>query len=379
MHHSLPGPRPAWLGVPALLLAAGVIAVPAQAKRPPAPVTAQISGGTLHVVGDGSDQALAMRLAGNQGKRIVVDVGDDGSNDFRFKRKEVDRILVEAGGGDDAVRIDDSAGAVAADIEAAIEGGAGDDSLRGGAGEELLLGEDGNDDIAGGGANDVALLGAGDDRYERGPGDGSDTIEGQDGRDELRVDGSGAAEIYDVAANGPRVRVVQQFSRNPSASTLDIDDVEAIDIDAAGGADFTTVHELTGTDVAEVATGLGADAQADTVNLEGTGGNDVIVASGSAGEARVLGLQAQVIVTAADPARDRLMVKALAGDDVVEAVSLEASAIALTADGAEGDDVLIGGAGPDTLLGGDGDDFLIGGPGQDDLDGGNGANVVIQD
>ena len=50
----------------------------------------------------------------------------------------------------------------------------------------------------------------------------------------------------------------------------------------------------------------------------------------------------------------------------------------LTADGGDGDDVLIGSAGNDTLLGGAGDDVLIGGPGQDILDGGTGNNIVIQ-
>ena len=50
----------------------------------------------------------------------------------------------------------------------------------------------------------------------------------------------------------------------------------------------------------------------------------------------------------------------------------------LTADGGDGDDVLIGSAGNDTLLGGAGDDVLIGGAGQDILDGGPGSNVLIQ-
>ncbi len=49
----------------------------------------------------------------------------------------------------------------------------------------------------------------------------------------------------------------------------------------------------------------------------------------------------------------------------------------LTANGGDGDDVLIGSAGNDTLIGGTGDDVLIGGGGQDVLDGGPGNNVVI--
>ena len=49
----------------------------------------------------------------------------------------------------------------------------------------------------------------------------------------------------------------------------------------------------------------------------------------------------------------------------------------VTANGGDGDDVLIGGAGNDILTGGAGDDVLIGGGGQDVLDGGPGNNVVI--
>ena len=57
---------------------------------------------------------------------------------------------------------------------------------------------------------------------------------------------------------------------------------------------------------------------------------------------------------------------------------LSAAAIALTANGGDGDDVLIGGDGNDTLTGGAGDDILIGGPGVDVLDGGPGDNILIQ-
>jgi Ca2+-binding RTX toxin-like protein len=49
-----------------------------------------------------------------------------------------------------------------------------------------------------------------------------------------------------------------------------------------------------------------------------------------------------------------------------------------TANGGDGNDVLIGGQGNDTLNGGAGDDVLIGGGGQDVLDGGTGNNVLLQ-
>ena len=83
-------------------------------------------------------------------------------------------------------------------------------------------------------------------------------------------------------------------------------------------------------------------------------------------------------IRGSEAANDRLVINALAGDDVVTATALQEGAIQLTADGGDGDDVLIGGAGNDSLFGGAGDDVLIGGPGQDVLDGGPGDNVVIQ-
>ena len=92
----------------------------------------------------------------------------------------------------------------------------------------------------------------------------------------------------------------------------------------------------------------------------------------------MLGLAAQVNITGAEAANDRLTINALAGDDVVEASGLAAGAIQLTADGGDGNDVLIGGDGNDMLLGGAGDDVLIGGPGTDILDGGAGDDIVIQ-
>ena len=83
-------------------------------------------------------------------------------------------------------------------------------------------------------------------------------------------------------------------------------------------------------------------------------------------------------ITGAEAANDRLTVNALAGDDVVEASGLAAGAIQLTADGGDGDDVLVGGDGNDVLLGGAGDDVLLGGPGIDVLDGGDGDDIEIQ-
>ena len=118
---------------------------------------------------------------------------------------------------------------------------------------------------------------------------------------------------------------------------------------------------------------------ADLVIANGTSGDDVALVFGDANGVSLLGLAAQLNITGAEAASDRLTVNVLGGDDVVEASGLEATGIQLTADGGANDDVLIGGDGNDVLLGGDGDDVLLGGPGLDILDGGTGNNVVIQD
>ena len=105
----------------------------------------------------------------------------------------------------------------------------------------------------------------------------------------------------------------------------------------------------------------------------------IVVASGDVNGVTATGLSAQVNITGAEAANDRLTVNALAGDDVVEASGLTASAIQFTENAGDGDDILIGGNGNDVLLGGAGDDVLIGGPGADILDGGPGDNVLIQE
>jgi Ca2+-binding RTX toxin-like protein len=278
-----------------------------------------------------------------------------------------DRLILNALGGNDTV---DASSLTADGIQLTMNGGLGAD---------LLIGSEGNDQLSGGDGDDVALMGGGDDVFTWNPGDDNDTLEGQAGADRMVFNGANIGEIIDVSANGGRVR----FTRNVANIVMDLNDVETIDFNALGGADTVVVNDLSGTDLATVnvnlATAGGAgDGQADNVIVNGTAGDDVITVSGDASGVAVLGLAAQVNITGAETANDRLTVNALAGDDVVEASGLAATGIQLTADGGDGDDVLIGGDGNDTLLGGAGDDVLIGGDGNDILDGGLGDNILIQ-
>jgi Ca2+-binding RTX toxin-like protein len=192
--------------------------------------------------------------------------------------------------------------------------------------------------------------------------------------------GSNLSESIDISANGPRVR----FFRDLGNITMDLNDVERIDFNALGGTDTITVNDLTGTGVTEVnvdlasqsGSGLG-DGQSDTVIVNGTKGDDTAVVTGDANGVFVLGLAAQVHITGAETANDRLTVNTLAGDDVVTAAGMSADLIKFAADGGDGDDVLVGSDGNDTLTGGAGDDELIGGPGQNVLDGGPGDNILL--
>ncbi len=225
-------------------------------------------------------------------------------------------------------------------------------------------------------------MGAGDDTFVWDPGDGSDTVEGQDGTDTMRFNGSNADEQFDVSANGQRVR----FFRNVGTIVMDLDGVEQIDNAALGGADTLTVHDLGGTDLTAVNNDLAAalggstgDSRPDQTIVEGTNGDDAIRVAGDSTGVSVTGLAARVHIAHAEPANDALAINALAGDDVIEASGLASNVIALTLDGGAGDDVLIGSAGNDILFGRDGDDVLLGGPGQDVLDGGAGDNILIQD
>jgi Ca2+-binding RTX toxin-like protein len=250
---------------------------------------------------------------------------------------------------------------------------------NGGLGADVMLGSHGDDLVNGGDGDDIAFLGDGDDTFVWNPGDDSDTLEGQAGFDTMRFNGANIAENVDLSANGGRVRL----TRDVAAVTMDLDGVEGADFNALGGADTVLVHDLSGTDLTEVnanlvaATGAG-DAAPDNVVVEGTDGDDVTVVAGDASGVAVLGLAARVNITGAEAANDRLRVNLRAGDDVLDATSLAAGSIQLTADGGDDDDVLLGGAGDDVLIGGAGDDVLIGGAGTDTIDGGPGSNIEIQ-
>jgi hypothetical protein len=154
---------------------------------------------------------------------LQVDVGDARKHPFHFKRKNIDRIYVDAREGNDAVSVDEDERRLHGhDRQRRSTAGTGTTPWPAARDRRLLLGSGGDDSIDGNGGPDTALMGAGDDTFIWDPGDGSDIVEGQDGNDRMVFNGAAAAEQVDVSANGSRLR----FFRNPGNITMDTASVE---------------------------------------------------------------------------------------------------------------------------------------------------------
>jgi Ca2+-binding RTX toxin-like protein len=108
--------------------------------------------------------------------------------------------------------------------------------------------------------------------------------------------------------------------------------------------------------------------------VNATDGNDVIRVVNHNGVITVSGLASDVTITNFE-ANDRLVINGLGGNDVIDASGL--TGMLFTADGGDGNDVLVGSTGNDVLNGDAGNDLLIGDGGQDALDGGTGHNTVF--
>ncbi|HEX3975971.1 MAG TPA: calcium-binding protein [Solirubrobacteraceae bacterium] len=319
----------------------GVTAAPALAST-----TASVQGQTLQIKGDGASDKLSLHLAPGNPNTLQVDVGEDGTVDFAFDRSTFTSINVQAGGGNDEVRIDDNFGSFA-NNPVTIDGGAGDDTLIGGDGDDTLIGGTGNDTITGGRGADTASMGGGADTFIWNPGDGSDVVDGDGGTDTMLFNGSNAAEKFDVSANGSRVR----FFRDVANITMDLGGIDNVALNTLGSADTTTINDLTGTDLKNVnlnlaANGGGGDGAADSVIVNGTDSADAVhVSSDAAGDAVVSGLAAQVQVAGAESpstgfAGDTVQVNTVGGNDTVT------NGVATTAPATIGID---GGGGSDTV------------------------------
>ena len=235
-------------------------------------IKANFTAGLLSVTGDnGADDITVKRdLAGNI---LVNDGAVSVQGDPPPTLVNTTEIDVFGGSGNDTISLDNVAPPAGQALPTAhLFGGNGNDMLTGGAGNDILDGGNGDDTVVGGKGNDMASLGAGNDTFIWNNGDGSDKVEGQAGFDTLVFNGNGLAssiETITISAHDGRATLF----RTQGNVTMDLNSVERIELNALGGADNITVNDkdLAGTDVKEVAIDLGADEQADTVNIATNG------------------------------------------------------------------------------------------------------------
>ena len=418
---------------PARILLAGGLAAAALGfapERAHAAYSARVETGALTLKGNAASDKLVLRLAPGAPGTLQADVGADGTADFSFDRSTFTAIDVEAGAGDDDVRIDQSGGTFTEE-HVTMNGGSGDDTLIGGAGADSFVGGAGDDFADGNIGADEALMGSGDDRFQWDPGDGSDTVEGQGGNDRLDFNGSNASEEITFSASAGRAILF----RNVASITMDLDGLENVNLRSLGGTDLTTVGDLGGTDLRLVDVNLdavagGSDGAADTVIARGSDEADKVAFASPDGRPVVNGLGAQTRVTGGEATLDTFVVATLGGADVATMTVGVTSPIPLHIDGGDGDDtarydgtpdadvisilrngaevavdnaasgifeiagveslIVSGEDGDDliaasngigalttlTLEGGDGNDDLRGGDGADNLDGGKGDDNV---
>lgn len=265
------------------------------------------AGEVNRVTVSGPRSALVLRdTAGIQPGRGCRRVGEDRTR-VRCVATDSDVVNrdVTLSDGNDAVEVTQGF--------AVVRGGSGDDVLRA---RGRLRGEDGNDELtgrgtfAGGPGNDVmtgsvAKRGTADSFLEGDPGNGSDTIDGRGGQDDLVSYGGRAAPVR-VDLEGDR------------------DDGQAGENDRVAG-----VEDIFGGEGGDVLTGDSADNY-----IFGDGGDDT-VAGGR-------------------------------GDDVLSTESL--SNVTTSADrlaGGPGNDKLMGTGGPNVIFAGGGSDVVLAGDGAD--------------
>ena len=135
-----------------------------------------------------------------------------------------------------------------------------------------LNGETG-DDSCRGSRERLAVRRHGDDMHRREPGqrtsassapattassgingDGSDVVEGGAGFDTMVFNGMAGGETFDASANGGRLR----FFRQQGNIVMDVDDTERVDLRTLGGADATTVNDLSATESSSSSVDLAA-------------------------------------------------------------------------------------------------------------------------
>jgi Ca2+-binding RTX toxin-like protein len=395
--HPFRGRKAAVIGPATAFAAAAVLGSTVLLAAPAdAATTVTLDQGTLSVAGDAGDNALVV------GRTAAGTITLNGTPVLGGAATVDNVILVHLDGGDgnDILTLDERNGTMpkgdllggpgvdkltAGSGDDALDAGIGNDYLTGGPGSDTLTGGDGNDQVAGGTGDDTAVLGAGADQFIWNPGDGDDFVDGDEGTDALRFNGSPGVDGVDAfPLPGGRAMIRHNRGDASATETVDFSGVELVYANLSGGEDAVSVENLTGSGVTMVGIAVaprsGTETRTDSISvLSGILDPVAIRVSGSpASGVTLTGLSHSVRVSGAEDLR----VVGSIRSDVIDASRLAAGTVHLTEDGdigslGAGNDTLIGSPGDDKLFGEAGDDRLEGRGGHDVLDGGTGNNVII--
>ena len=328
---------------------------------------AKITGGVLTLTGSAASDKLVLRLKPGGETKLQGDVAGHAGIEFEFGRGLFTSVVVNAGGGNDVVLVSEANGVFTTTEATTLKGGKGKDRLTGGTGGEALTGGQGHDKVFGKGGPDSVFWKAGD---------GNDTIDGQGGLDTVGVAGTGVNDGIVLRESSGALRV------QTGAEVVIAKGVEGANLTPLDGIDAVDVGDLTGTGVSAVNIDLAvagaADAFADQVSVDGTGGADAVSVSASGGQVLVGGLPPSLAISGSGTS-DRVTVNGLGGGDTLSGVSGLAALIQLTLDGGDGIDTLSGGNGADILIGGNQNDGVDGNGGNDTVFLGDGNDTAVWD
>tara|TARA_R110002049_G_scaffold50370_3_gene143006 strand:+ start:3222 stop:21794 length:18573 start_codon:yes stop_codon:yes gene_type:complete len=271
----------------------------------------------------------------------------------------VDSIVIAAAESDDTIVTDP-----AVNVDLAIDGGDGEDTITTSSGDDLVDGGGGNDMIRTGSGNDILVSDSGDDVLDGGLGDDTTRIGGFSVKTLIDEGGTDTIDFSAVPASGiPDEGVTLDLSMDAGESQIVRSDGE---ISLTG-----TFENVTGTSFRDTIAGNDEDnllfGGAGDDTLGGGDGNDMVYGGdgdddliGSEGNDMIFGGAGDDTVTGGD---GNEMVFGGAGDDTII--------------GSEGNDMIFGGPGDDTVTGGDGNAMVFGGGGVDTLDGGAGNDMIF--
>ena len=312
--------------------------------------------GKDRLVVNGTDQADGIAIAAPARPR--VDVTRNGATS---SARGFERVDVQAKRGADRVAIGDLSGTPVRQTNLALGAADGQPdsvSLSGGSAADSI-GVDGGVVSGLPSAVSIAQLEPGRDRL---------TIDGGDGADRIALQGSPAADSFDVTRANASVQVMRD-----GALAVETDRIETLDLDTGAGADSVVEEDLAGTAVTQLTLALGAgDGATDSVSVTGGDSADALAIGGDqSGAVSITGQPAVASITQAEPS-DRLAVDGAGGADTVDASGLGAGTVALTLRGGAGDDSIDGSAGDDTIRSDPGD-------GSDTVEGRGGIDTAVME